>query len=61
MDKDTSIHKGVYLSIIKFCEEQAKAMHKEEHLNTWLQCLSENGPIAFEDYYNETFGGDNEQ
>jgi len=26
MDNDSSIHKGVYLSIIKFCEEQAKEM-----------------------------------
>ncbi len=26
MDNDSSIHKGVYLSIIKFCKEQAKEM-----------------------------------
>jgi hypothetical protein len=26
MDNDSSIHKGVYLSIIKFCQEQAKEM-----------------------------------
>ena len=30
MDNDSSIHKGVYLSIIKFCEEQAKEMEKEQ-------------------------------
>jgi hypothetical protein len=30
MDNDSSIHKGVYLSIIKFCEEQAKEMEKQQ-------------------------------
>lgn len=38
--------------------EQAKAMHKQENLQTWLHCLTENDPITFEDYYNETFGGE---
>jgi pyruvate/2-oxoglutarate dehydrogenase complex dihydrolipoamide acyltransferase (E2) component len=57
MDNDSSIHKGVYLSIIKFCKEQAKAMHKTEHFNTWWHGISENEPITFEQYYNETYGG----
>ena len=35
--------------------EQAKAMHKQENLQTWLHCLTENDPITFEEYYNETF------
>jgi hypothetical protein len=35
--------------------EQAKAMHKEEHFNTWWHGISENEPITFEQYYNETF------
>jgi hypothetical protein len=30
MDNDSSIHKGVYLSIIKFCQEQAKEMEKQQ-------------------------------
>lgn len=36
--------------------QQAKAMHKEEHFNTWWHGISENEPISFEEYYNETFG-----
>ena len=36
---------------------QAKAMHKTEHFNTWWHGISENEPITFEQYYNETFGG----
>ena len=30
MESDSSIHKGVYLSIIKFCQEQAKEMEMEQ-------------------------------
>ena len=30
MDNDSSIHKGVYLSIIKFCKDQAKEMEMEQ-------------------------------
>jgi hypothetical protein len=42
--------------------EQAKAMHKEEHRETWDECLlSSNPEKTFEDHYNETFGGNNEQ
>lgn len=40
--------------------EQAKAMHKTEHFNTWWHGISENEPITFEQYYNETFNN-NEQ
>jgi hypothetical protein len=39
--------------------EKAKAMHKEEHFNTWWHGISENEPITFEQYYNETFEGGN--
>ena len=42
-------------------EEQAKAMHKTENFNTWWHGISENEPITFEQYYNETYGGNNEQ
>ena len=53
--------------------EQAKAMHKEEMANTWIKACEdilsaiENDTVAsfsseelFEQYYNETFGGNNE-
>ena len=41
--------------------EQAKAMHKEEHRETWDECLlSSNPEKTFEDHYNETFGGNND-
>jgi len=39
-------------------KQQAKAMHKDEHFNTWWHSISENEPITFEQYYNETFGAD---
>jgi pyruvate/2-oxoglutarate dehydrogenase complex dihydrolipoamide acyltransferase (E2) component len=35
--------------------EQAKAMHKTEHFNTWWHSISENEPITFHQYYNETY------
>ena len=38
--------------------KQAKAMHKEEHFNTWWHSISENEPISFDQYYNETYGND---
>ena len=39
--------------------DQAKEMHKEEHRETWDECLlSSNPEKTFEDYYNETFGGE---
>ena len=44
---------------IHFLGKQAVAMHKQENLQTWLHCLTENDPITFEDYYNETFGDNN--
>jgi len=37
--------------------KQAKAMHKTEHFNTWWHSISENEPITFDQYYNETYGG----
>jgi len=64
MDNDSSIHKGVYLSIIKFCKEQAKEMEKER-IETAYNKGTVHGidypestlPITGEQYYNETFGG----
>ena len=45
-------------SIPLYIIEHAKAMHKTEHFNTWWHGISENEPITFEEYYNETFGGE---
>ena len=50
--------------------EQAKAMHKEEHGKTWddaMENMKARGGnymrawTDFDEYYNETFGGNNEQ
>jgi len=46
--------------------EQAKAMHKEEIVDAYTECWMNDGGNGFhkvkeaESYYNETFGGDNE-
>jgi hypothetical protein len=40
--------------------EQAKAMHKEEHKSTYIEGFTDGVP-KFEKYYNETFGGNDEQ
>ena len=47
-------HDGDLLEAVKMSFEQAKAMHKEEHLKTFNQGLMSNFQ-NFEDYYNETF------
>lgn len=48
--------------------EQAKAMHKDEHSNTWDKSVDDYKKrggndmrhwVDFDDYYNETFGGNN--
>lgn len=46
--------------------EQAKAMHKEEIVDAYIECWMNDGGNGFhkvkeaEQYYNETFGGNNE-
>ena len=43
--------------------EQAKAMHKEEMINSILDNRNITSQVTFKDaehYYNETFGGNNE-
>jgi hypothetical protein len=58
MESDSSIHKGVYLSIIKFCQEQAKEMEKEQHRVTAEDFYYGNWEYKkFHDYYKETYGG----
>ena len=39
--------------------DKAKEMEKEQHFNTWWHGISEYKPILFEQYYNETYGGNN--
>jgi hypothetical protein len=50
-----NVNWDMYLQTEKEEIEKAKAMHKEEHFNTWWHGISENEPITFEQYYNETF------
>jgi hypothetical protein len=63
MDNDSSIHKGVYLSIIKFCEEQAKEMEKEQMWEYIKKnyCIGHRSLefhlLEFEEYFEETYGG----
>ena len=38
--------------------EQAKEMDKDQHIKTWEAGLMK---VDFNEYYNETFGGNNEQ
>ena len=42
-------------------EEQAKAMHEEEIARAYQEGLIDSMNHAPKDYYNETFGGNNEQ
>jgi hypothetical protein len=45
-------------------EEQAKAMHKDEQINTFKHAqvlMVMDSSKRAEQYYNETFGGNNEQ
>jgi hypothetical protein len=41
--------------------EQAKAMHKQEMIKFTNDYLDDDQDITAEQYYNETFGGNNEQ
>jgi len=61
MDNDSSIHKGVYLSIIKFCEEQAKEMEKEQIIKDYKEGHYHLEFDSFnpEQYYEQTYGGGN--
>jgi hypothetical protein len=41
--------------------EQAKAMHKDEIIEAWIATDNELQRIVAEQYYNQTYGGTNEQ
>jgi hypothetical protein len=52
-------HDGVCSEIIRFCQEQAKEMEKQQHGNTWDEAIDEYSEYnTFQQYYNETYGGD---
>jgi hypothetical protein len=40
--------------------EQAKAMHKDEIIKSWMATDNELQRISAEQYYNETYGGNND-
>jgi hypothetical protein len=48
-----------YAEELAKAEQQAKAMHKEEHKSTYIEGFTDGVP-KFEKYYNETYGGNNE-
>lgn len=61
----TSYQKGFmstarYILLKYKLREQAKAMHKEEIIKSWMATDNELQRIAAEQYYNETYGGKNE-
>lgn len=64
-NNDVNSHKGAYSTIIKFCEEQAKEMEKQQIIDAFYDGksngidishpLSLTKEISSEQYYNETF------
>ena len=67
MDNDSSIHKGVYLSIIKFCKEEGKIIHELQITAAYkaamhTQYLESHTVTRYgtvhkaDDYYNKTYG-----
>jgi|DEB0MinimDraft_4_1074332.scaffolds.fasta_scaffold211174_2 hypothetical protein len=49
------LHITINMDDYREIKDKAKAMHKADLLITWLQAISEEEPITFEQYYNETF------
>ena len=56
IDKEFHVGTYEYNDAKNLAFKISKAMHKDEHFNTWWHGISENEPITFEEYYNETFG-----
>ena len=54
---DLNSHRGVYFNIIRFCEEQALEMEKEQMINAHYQGYRNDigTTEVSEQYYNETF------
>lgn len=60
IQKEIATYGSISPKLISIFAEQAKAIHKQEHERTYKQYLMSNYQ-TFEDYYKETFGGNNEQ
>lgn len=56
-NNDVNSHKGAYSTIIKFCEEKAKEMEKQQIIDAFVGYDSdtEDNLEVAEQYYNETF------
>ena len=53
-------HDAVCSEVIKFCQEQAKEMEKEQKANTWnnaINAVEKNKWESFDEYYQQTYGG----
>jgi len=54
-------HDGVCSEIIRFCQEQAKEIGKEQIIQAILTGFSNwDTELGSEQYYNETYGGNND-
>ena len=58
IQKEIATYGSISPKLISIFAEQAKAIHKQEHERTYKQYLMSNYQ-TFEDYYKETFGGNN--
>ena len=55
---DLNSHRGVYFNIIRFCEEQAKEMEKEQMETTWNNAIDaelKDKWDSYDDFYKTTF------
>ncbi len=56
MFMEASVHQVIYLSLIKFCQEQAKEMEKEQIKSAYFQGWGSEMKTS-EQYYQQTYGG----
>jgi hypothetical protein len=54
-DRYSISHDGVCSEIIRFCQEQAKEMQKDQHIKSWEAGLMK---VDFNEYYEQTYGND---
>ena len=54
-DRYSISHDGVCSEIIRFCQEQAKEMQKDQHIKSWESGLMK---VDFNEYYEQTYGND---
>jgi hypothetical protein len=61
MFMEASVHQVIYLSLIKFCKQQAKEMDKEQKIRDFTDGYLYRGeqlsPWLIDKWYNETYGG----